>query len=1052
MLTPPEVNILEAVNLATDKALSPVTDTTPTPYKKQTELPEPQKPDPRPTETVDGGAWKVEFMSASDTSDHTPSTSSGITSPDAAPSSGPVSPLKVHSRSISPSPKPQISAKKSVSGGSSPDLVVRSTKSGGAGTLEVKRGGKEISAKKSVSGGSSPDLVVRSTKSGGAGTLEVKRGGKESISAPVSSAPSPVTARRKILGDANDGKTESRNVLSSPEIERKTEKTDLVTARAGNADSKVQGSGRPNPMSLTLSQDSLRDSKKPAKLTTGGRKMIKKPGLERESLVGFFCGKIAREQKEVLMNVLWGGASLTSTPGCEVESGLFVSDKGVYLLQVMDSEMDESRSWYSENPPLICSFHAYHLTLSQVKTGIFDQSVTLECVEKGALKSLVVFPRTSENILALLDNLKAALDSMRIPYSVTSMRESVLDSPEKKDDSKVLFVLPDVSDLQKLKESLVSQAVVTQLTSQKMAGYYDTSGSPLLGEETQRGCENAAAKFEILQYVVVSELSSDLLPIGNGVVHFRPHVLVLTNEILYLCRDDTAMCPSNPGSPVNPPFPRCCVLDSCPVENVKEIEMCERAQGVVSISDPVYEFRISFSVGSAGAQSGSRGFRRWQLCVYDRQYIDQFFSCLQPLWHDIHHTDLPVSLTAEPLTTVPLTPLTPTRGKRSRSFSEKPDITTYDPAFFTTQALVNLASLSSSHRVQFFKERVSEAQFMKSDEVPLAVFLAVCSIPGKHDRVEIETCVMTSQYAVYLVSDVENIRRWMDGGGPTSFSRMSLLNKQNVKEARCFFRLWIKEIREINIGFFYLSLRLKATEKRNDFCVHSQDATSTMALLSAISCSMNLRNTAEEKIMDELLSEYIDLGGESISKAKQVQRSTKASIEFRETPLNSLEILKQILLCISPSITKSTTIDQSTSGLQILLSQIMIVVEEISISGTRTLQYHPQLVLLSNYGLFVCANSAGENATPAVLEASDLKVKRWCHIDLIGHVQLVSNNPRSKQSKSHVFCISLQSQRGAESHSLVLAAQNFQQLRQFLYHLSLLWHERHEKSLPIYTV
>jgi hypothetical protein len=297
VLTPPEVNILEAVNLATDKALSPVTDTTPTTYKKQTELPEPQKPtiDPRPTETVDGGAWKVEFMSASDTSDHTPSTSSGITSPDAAPSSGPVSPLKVHSRSISPSPKPQISAKKSVSGGSSPDLVVRSTKSGGAGTLEVKRGGKEISAKKSVSGGSSPDLVVRSTKSGGAGTLEVKRGGKESISAPVSLAPSPVTARRKTPGDADDGKTESRNVLSSPEIERKAEKTHLVTARAGNADSNVQGSGRPNPMSLTLSQDSLRDSKKPAKLTTGGRKKIKKPGLERESLVGFFCGKIARE-------------------------------------------------------------------------------------------------------------------------------------------------------------------------------------------------------------------------------------------------------------------------------------------------------------------------------------------------------------------------------------------------------------------------------------------------------------------------------------------------------------------------------------------------------------------------------------------------------------------------------------------------------------------------------------------------------------------------------------------------------------------------------------
>ena len=954
-------------------------------------------------------------MSASETSDPSgPSSSSGVTSPDAPPSSGPVSPLKVRSRSRSPLPKPQISAVKS------------------------------------ISGGSSPNLAVRSTRSGGGAALEVKREEKESTSAPVSLAPSPVTARRKTPGDGDDGKREeeSQSILSSPEAERRTEtSTTELAARTSNLDSNVKDLGKANPTPLPLSL--AYSPKKPAKLTTGSRKIIKKPGLERESLVNFFCGKVAREQKEVLINVLWGGASLTSTPGCEVESGVFVSDKGVYLLQVLDTKGDESLSWYSENPPLVCSFHAHHLTLSQVKTGIFDQSVTLEWVEKGALKSLVVFPRTSENTLAFLDNLKAALDSMRIPYCVTSVRDSVLDSREKNNDSKVLFVNPDVSDLQKLKENLVNPAIVTQLTSQKMAGYYEMSGSPSFAEETQRGCENAAAKFEILQYVVVSELSSDFLPISNGVVHFRPHILVLTNEILYLCRDETATWPTSPKSPVIPPFPRCCVLDSCPIRNVTEIEMCERAQSLTSISNPVYEFRISFNVS---AISGSRGFRRWQLCVYDRQYIDQFFSCLQPLWHDIHHTDLPVAHTAEPLATVPLTPLTPTKSKRSRSFSEKTHITSYDPAFFTSQALINLASLSSSDRVHFFKERVSEAQFMNSDEVPLAVCLSVCSIAGRQNVVQVEVCVMVSQYAVYLVSDVDNIRKWMDGDGPTSFSRMSLLSKQNAGEARCFFRLWIKEIREIKMGFFYLSLRLKTTEKKNNFCIHSQDATSMLALLSAISCSANLRNTVEEKIMDELLSEYIDLGSESLAKAKQVQRSSKASIEFREVSWESLETLKQILLCISPSITKSTTIDQSTSGLVILLSQVMVLVEEINIGGTHAVKYHQQLVLLSNYGLFVCASSAGDNATPAVLEASDLRVKRWCHIDLIEHVQLVSSTPRTGQSKGHVFCVSLQSQRGSESHSLVLAAQNFQQLRQFLYHLSLLWHERNEKHLPIYTV
>ena len=1014
VLTPPEVNVLEAVNVSSvthDPSVSAASHSNKT---------EPLQPVPQlstnTSETAEGGAWKVEFMAASDTSDHGHSTSSGITSPDGAPSSGHVSPLKIRSRSRSPSPKAQISTKKLVSGGG---------------------------------GGSNPNLAMRPTGSGGGAALEVKTEEKESTSAPVSLAPSPTTARKKppVDADSRTRETDSRNVSSSPRTERKTQKEPAAVGSESN----LQRTGRTNPTSLPLTLDALNDPKKPAKLTTGSRKIIKKPGLERDSLVSFFGGKIAREQKEVLMNVLWGGASLTSAPGCEIESGVFVSNKGVYLLQVTDGEGDEHISWYSENPPLICSFHAYHLTLSQVKTGIFDQSITLKCIEKGALKSLVVFPRTSESTLTLLDNLKAALDSMRIPYLVTTVRDSVLDSDQKDTDSSVLFVNPDVSDLQKLKENLVSPVIVTQLCSHKMAGYYETSGGPSFAEETKRGCENAAAKFEVLQYVVVSELSSDLLPITNGVVHFRPHVLVLTNEILYLCTDEAAAWPADPDSPITPPFPRCCVLDSCSIRNVTEIEMCERAQSLVSISDPVYEFRVSFNVGSR-AEFGPRAFRKWQLCVYDRQYIDQFFSCLQPLWYDIHHADLPVSHTAHPLVSVPLTPITPTKGRRSRSFSEKPDITTYDAAFYRSQALVRLASLSSSDRVQFFKERVSEAQFMNSDEVPLAVFLAVCSVSGKQDRVEIEVCVMASQYAIYLVSDVDNIRRWMDGGGPASFSRMSLLSKQNSKEARCFFHLWIKEIREINMGFFYLSLRLKTTEKKNDFCVHSQDATSMLAFLSAISSSANLRNTVEEKIMDELLSEYIDLGGESLSKGKQVQKGSKTNIEFREVSPESMETLKQILLCISPSITKSTTIDQSTSGLQILLSLVVIMVEEISIAGARSVQYHPQLVLLSNYGLFVCANSAGENTTPAVLEASDLRVKRWCHIDLIEHVQLVSSDPRLKQCKSHVFSISLQSQRGSESRSLVLATQNYQQLRQFLYHLSLLWHERNEKNLPIYTV
>lgn len=795
---------------------------------------------------------------------------------------------------------------------------------------------------------------------------------------------------------------------------------------------------QPNPVTSLQLGDS-----KPTKLSSGSRKILKKPGLEKQSLLSFFNRKIAREKKEVLLNIMWCGASLTSTPGCEIEAGLFLSDKGLYLLQVIDTECDDSHnlSWHTENAPLICSFHAYLLTLSQVRMGIFDQSITFQCIEKGALKSLVVYPRTGENMVGLLENLKASLDSLRIPHIVTSVQESIL-SESDSDSGSVLFVNPDVSDLQKLKECLVRPQVIAHWCTQLM-GFSESTSSLSFAEEIQRASEDAAAKFEVVQYVAVSEIGSDLLPISNGAVHFQTNVLVLTTTALYLCKDEIASWPTDPDSPVSPPFSRFTLLDSHPIEHVTGIEMCEKAQAIVSFSDPVYEFRIRFKSGDS--VHSSDGSSNWQLCVYDRQYITQFFACLQPLWDDIRHNTLTITHTTEPLTPALPGSSPPAKVKRVRRLSTKSDITSYDPSFYESKALVHLASLTSSERLAFFKKHVSEAQFMKSDEVPLAVFLGICST-SVQEYTQIEAGIIASQYAVYLLSDVDNIRKWLDGGGASSFSRMSLLNKQGT-DAKCFFRLWINEIKEVQVGYFYLSVQLTTSNSEQNFAIHSQDSSSMLALLSALSYSMTLCNTLEQKAFDELLSDYIDLGGNSLS--SKGQKNDKRSVEFRETSLENQETLKQILLCISPSITKSSSIEQSTSVLQIILGQVMMMIEEINIRGSHTIQYQLQLVLLTNFGLFVCANSAGENYTPAVLQPVDLKVKRWCHIDLIEHVEVVSN-PHFQQCEGHVFSINLQSQKGAEGNTLVLVAQNREQLKHFLYYLSLLWRERFEKHLPVY--
>ena len=931
--------------------------------------------------------------------------------------SAPVTPPRSHS----PSPKPESSPTHQEKGFSTLKTTVKSM-AGGDVKAEEYYGTASVREKRGTAsmGGSVEHSPTGSTKAIHAAAVEVKGQTRRSVS------PTPKTK----MGH--------------------TEPTEVAVTSAVSEGAKVsQPSSESSISQLSITLASGKDSK-PTKLTTGSRKIMKKPGVEQQSLVRFFNGKIACEQNEVLMNIIWGGASLTSTPGCEVEGGVFVSDKGLYLLQVMDTESDDSLSWHTENTPLICSFHAYHPTLSQVRMGIFDQSITFECVEKGTRKSLVMFPRTSDNMLVLLENLKAALDSSGISHSITSVQESILSSGG---CSNVAFVNPDISDLQMLKESLVRPKVMAHLCSHIMGYYAEPSTTLLFAEEMKKASEDAAAKFEILQYVVVSEISSDLLPISNGIVHFRPKILVLTNSALYLCKDDAASWPMDPDSPVCPPFSRCSVLDSYPIESITSVEMCDKAQAIALISDPVYEFRITFEC--AKDVRSTSGSHSWQLCVYDRQYIDQFFSSLnQLLWSDSQHSSLTITHTAESLTAV--SPNTPpsNKVKQNRQMSPKSDITSYDPVFYESKALVHLASLTSSERLKFFREHVSEAQFMKSDEVPLAIFLSICSTTSQREFTQIEACVMASQYAVYLVSDVENIRKWLDGGGPSTFSRMSLLNKQGADTARCFFRLWINEIKELEVGFFYLSMQLKASKSEHNFAIHSQDASSVLALLSALSCSANLRNTVEEEEYDELLSGYVDLGGDSLStKAKQAQKNVKTHVEFREQSTDSLETLKQILLCISPSITRSSTIEQSTSALQIILSQVMIMIEETSIHGTRTIQYQPQLVLLSNYGLFVCANSTGDNLTPAVLQPADLKVKKWCHIDLIDHVEVVSN-PRLQQCKGRVFSINLQSQKGTDGQmrTLVLAAENSEELSHFVYYLSLLWYERSEKHLPVYRI
>lgn len=789
----------------------------------------------------------------------------------------------------------------------------------------------------------------------------------------------------------------------------------------------------PKPATSTDDKPVRTNAVPPAEKPKGiTRKVVRKPGLDSQPLMDYFQASLARESGEVLINVVWGGCSPSSSPGCEIEAGLFLSSEGVYLVEVQDPEKHPKKqlAWDTEKLPIVPLVKSSLLTLSKITVGIFDQSVLIEFMEKGVTKTFMFYPRTYEQMLGLTENLKAILDASDAQHQVTSVQECILNPP---DPGKVLFLNPDSSDLQKLKEALVRARVLIQVSN-----FIAACKTPdtKFGEEVRRLSDDASAKFDIVQYVIVSEVSTDLIPVANGRTHLRPRAIILTNDTLYLCKEESVSWPRVDATAVRPPLPCCVVLDSRPIAKVTEITMCDRAQPITSCSDPVYEFSISFE--TEDGPSPSKSSPQWRLCVHDRQYIDQFITCLTQLCRDILQNQLSVVHTADPI------PGTPTQRSRRSS-----DALTQSGkgTFFQSEVLLKFISLPNYQRLKYFWKYVAQAQFMKEDESLLSCFGARCAV-DHGEYTEIEVCVLASNYAVYLVSDLNNIRRWLDGGGPCSFSRMSLLNKQDSSQARCFYRLWLTEVKELSVGLFYLSVQVTESKSDTSFLVLPQNTSATLSFLSALSSSLNLVNSAEQEELSELLLDYIDLGSTSLSsgKTQNPRRSSRRSIEFNQPLDSDMELLKRMLLKVSPSITKNCSEAECVATLQILCWQVMLLVEEIRIRDSMAVQCHPHLILLTNYGLYICANKAGEQNSPSVFTPQQLEVKKWCHIDLIERIEV----QQLAFVRTHTMMVYLRSQRAGSSDSLCLVAQSSELLRYFLDFLALLWHERTSKQLPVH--
>ena len=824
--------------------------------------------------------------------------------------------------------------------------------------------------------------------------------------------------------------------------------------------SKDRDNAQKNPSSATIAGQAP-ERKGSGKKKGGSSKppsAVKKPRLDSVHLTSFFRGIVAQDKGEVLMNVTWGGCNLPSSPVCEIEVGLITSDRAVYLLEVLDPQKHVKRplSWMSENLPLAKIMSIPMSTLSKVSIGILDQVIQAEFISKGIVKEFTLFPYSHDDVNIFVKNLMAVLEAADIKYVETSPQELILTPTEVEDG--VIFLNPDPSDFTKLKEAIVRPKTIVQV------GNYIASSSSdknilnvSIDEEARRVTDDVCSKFEIEQYAMVSQISTDYLPIANDKLHLRSRVLILTNDTVYLCKEDFSMHPNDTSQSFNPPFPRCIVLDSHPLVCATDVVISERQQPVVSYTDPVYEFSISFEVVNNVPSSAKTTFE-WQLCAQNKKRIEHLVSSLSRQLEVSEMSCLRITRTVDPIS--PHLGSTETSRPRKRSLtvpakpaSTKPSgssnkLSSVQPSFFHSEMLINFARLTNFQRFKFFKKYIAQAEFMKSDEVPLSIFLSHCSTSEQDDATEVEACILTSNYAIYLLSDLENIQAWVDGGGPISFQRRALLSKKDAAHLRCFYRLWLTDIKEIRVGLFYLSVIITDSNKNTPctFVIHANIPSATLSLLSALSVSVNLRDSAEEEELSDLLSDYIDLAAESVS--KQSKPLLRPSVEFIQQHDLDVDKLKQMLLGIGPKISRSRSIEESAASMQIFCQQVMLLVEDIRIRDSVCLKSNPHLVLLTNYGLFVCKNSNYDQLSPSVVSPSDLQVRKWCHMDLINGVTVT--RPETSAYGEHMLTIQVRLQNNLmERNTLCLLIQNSELLNHFLHFLCHVWQVRSSRQLPI---
>ena len=596
---------------------------------------------------------------------------------------------------------------------------------------------------------------------------------------------------------------------------------------------------------------------------------------------------------EVLMYVLWCSCVLWTSPDHEKDVTVLITSKSIHFLNIT-STYKSSFSWETDNLPLVPSHSITYGELKQIVIGLEKQSLRLETSHLEDI--IVLLIHNAEHTTSLAETLKAAMDGEQVKYNVYTSTE--LQKNRIIGDVCSIIVL-DETDECVLKRQLVQEDVIDQLSSQH-ATSYSTTLSP--EESIQANIITTAAATNVCAYLCVSVLQ-------EGGTEFCHRTLVITDEKLFMCDEDHLCWPPPLSMNVTPITNKVQVLQSELLSDVNKLEVCREPCLVGDTRNGVHEVVVIFSHTGEFGEKTETG---WYFCLQGIGQLQSFMAVIE----------------SSPASVVPVGSITsllwPELANRHPSVNMK-TFSTVVSAKTVSKTPENVATLTTpDHDIkidlnevtfdkqeEYFHRYIS--QFPSKEKVKFT-FSCMC-IPFIASNTNIQTFVFVSTQAIYLLTDPQSMKQWIEDGGKCPFASHLYNNPEQHCRPLCFQYIAFQQLKDVNVGLFYQFFRISGGNSSSTFTFITQNYDITSKFLEALP-SMRPREDSVDDSFTKLLTQY------SIGQHKTDKRRPFS------TPLPVNNEAEDVIICKTsyqePNAVLST-LSESPTGEDVMILKYMVI-------------------------------------------------------------------------------------------------------------------------------